>query len=286
MLRIGSRFSGVDFAAQTKLFGALNDLAESSNRLATLRRINKGSDDPAGLIALETLRSELVSLDKAVEASERTRALVRVADSGLSQATSLLNDIRGNLVTAASGTTSDAEKAALQLEVDAAIEALDRIGASTSLAGVSALDGSSLTVLVGPSPADTTTLELPGIDSSALGDGSGIVADLRSGGSANLVDGDLNRASEIIDAALSQAFDDRARLGAFERNSIDSTQNVLNSTIQNISGAISQIGDADIGRETANQARSLILVESSAAAFRDTVESRRAALALLGGSFD
>ncbi|MEQ8790119.1 MAG: flagellin [Pirellulaceae bacterium] len=281
MLRVGTRLSGIDLRAQQNLLGALGQLAESSNRLATMKRINRGSDDPAGLIALETLRSEIVSLEKASEAADRSRALVRVADSGLDQATRLVNEIQGAVVTAASGTTSDAERAALQLEVDAALEALDRIGDSTSIFGRDVLQGGEISLLTGSSPTDQATLELPEVSTTALGDETGSLSELRSGGAANLIDGDLARADELLDAARIQLVEDRARLGAFERYTIDSTQAVIDTKLVNLTDAASRIGDTDAASESARLARSMILVESSSSAFLAGLAHHRASMILL-----
>jgi len=281
MLRVGTRLAGIDLRAQQNLLNALAQLSESSNRLATMRRINRGRDDPAGLIALEKLRSEIVSLEKASEAADRSRALVRVADSGVDQATRLVNEIRGAVVTAASGTTSDAERAALQLEVDAALEALDRIGDSTSIFGRDVLQGGEVSLLTGSSPTDQTVLQLPEVSTSALGDESGSLSELRSGGAANLIDGDPARAEELLDAAQDQLLQDRARLGTFERYTIDASQAVIDNRLINLTDAASRIGDTNAASESAQLVRSLILVEGAVGAFRANLAHYRVSSRLL-----
>ena len=62
MSRIGSTLAGFDRAIQNNLLRSFTKLNESNLRLATLKRINKGSDDPAGLIAYEQLVSELTAV--------------------------------------------------------------------------------------------------------------------------------------------------------------------------------------------------------------------------------
>ena len=101
---------------------AFDRLNETSVKLATLKRINKGSDDPAGLIAATELHREITALEEASAATERSRALVHVADSGLGEAGDLLNELEGNIVAAANDTLSSDERAALQIEIDAAVE--------------------------------------------------------------------------------------------------------------------------------------------------------------------
>jgi flagellin len=286
MLRVATRLAGIDLRVQQNLLNALVQLSESSNRLATMRRINRGRDDPAGLIALEKLRSEIVSLEKASAAADRSRALVRVADSGVDQATRLVDEIRGAVVTAASGTTSDGERAALQLEVDAALEALDRIGDSTSIFGRDVLQGGEVSLLTGSSPTDQAVLQLPEVSTTALGDESGSLSELRSGGAANLIDGDPARAEDLLDAAQDQLLQDRARLGAFERYTIDSSQAVIDSRLINLTDAASRVGDTEAASASAQLARSLILVEGAVGAFRANLAHYRAASVLLDYLFD
>ncbi len=112
-------------------------------RLSTGLRINSGSDDPAGLIASEALRSEITSLGKAVSNTRRASQIISTADSALGQVSNLLNDVRGLVVEAAnSGALSDEEIAANQLQIDSSLEAINRIAQTTTFQGRKLLDGS------------------------------------------------------------------------------------------------------------------------------------------------
>ncbi len=136
-MRIGSRLSGADLAAQHYLIQAFARLQAANTPLSTMVRINRGSDDPAGLIAMEQLRAELTAIRAASDNAARAGGVVRVADSALREVSGLLNSIRGHVVQAAGGGLSDAEIAAKQIEVDAALEAIDRIGSYTSFVRLS-----------------------------------------------------------------------------------------------------------------------------------------------------
>lgn len=129
--------------AQNRLQSSNGDLQEALTRLSTGLRINSGSDDPAGLIASEALRSEITSLNKAVSNTERANQIIATADSALGQVSSLLNDVRGLVVEAAnSGALSPDEIAANQLQVDSSLEAINRISQTTTFQGRKLLDGS------------------------------------------------------------------------------------------------------------------------------------------------
>jgi flagellin len=141
MTRINTNVSSL--VAQNRLQSSNNDLQVALTRLSTGLRINSGSDDPAGLIASEALRSEITSLGKAVSNTRRASQIISTADSALGQVSSLLNDIQGLVVEAAnSGALSDDEIAANQLQLDSSLEAINRIAQTTTFQGRKLLDGS------------------------------------------------------------------------------------------------------------------------------------------------
>src|SRR5436190_6673328 len=158
--------------AQNTLTRSNNDLQTALTRLSTGLRINTGKDDPAGLIASEALGSDIAGVKKAISNSERANQVIATADSGLSQVSSLLNDIRGLVTEAANkGALSDDQIAANQLQVDSSLEAINRIAQTTSFQGRKLLDGSLGFLTSGSTP---TVRELK-IDHANLG-ASGSVA--------------------------------------------------------------------------------------------------------------
>jgi flagellin len=129
--------------AQKTLSRTSDDLQQALTRLSTGLRINSGKDDPAGLIASENLRRDITSANAAISNSQAANNLIGTADSALGQISNLLNDIRGLAVQAANtGVLSDEQIAADQLQVDASLEAIDRIAKVTTFQGRKLLDGS------------------------------------------------------------------------------------------------------------------------------------------------
>ncbi|WP_168563738.1 flagellin N-terminal helical domain-containing protein [Crateriforma spongiae] len=157
--------------AQNRLQTSNRDLQTSLTRLSTGLRINSGSDDPAGLIASEALRSEITSLGKAVSNTQRASQIISTADSALGEVSSLLNDIRGLVVEAAnSGALSPDEIAANQLQIDSSLEAINRIAQTTTFQGRRLLDGSLDFVTQGGSNFGTITdLQIDQANLGALG---------------------------------------------------------------------------------------------------------------------
>ena len=79
MSRINTNVSSL--VAQNALARSNEDLQTSLSRLSTGLRINSGSDDPAGLIASETLRRDITSVEKAIINSERAGQLIATTDA-------------------------------------------------------------------------------------------------------------------------------------------------------------------------------------------------------------
>jgi len=96
-------------------------------RLATNHKINKGSDDPAGLIALNALNAELVSINTAIESNQRTQSLLDVADNTLTEVATLTSEIERMVLEARGSSVSTEEKMAYQAQIDQSIASIDRL---------------------------------------------------------------------------------------------------------------------------------------------------------------
>ncbi|MEL6328909.1 MAG: flagellin [Planctomycetota bacterium] len=118
------------------------DLNQSLERLSTGLRINRGKDDPAGLIASENLKAEITSLNSAIGNAQRADQVVNIAEGGLQETSNLLSELQG-LLTASSSDAglSREEKEANQLQVDSILQTIDRISSSTSFQGIKLLNG-------------------------------------------------------------------------------------------------------------------------------------------------
>jgi len=119
-----------------------NGLNTSLERLATGLRINRGKDDPSGLIASENLRAEQAGLTAALKNAERADQVVNIAEGGLNEVNGLLTELQG-LVTASANTAglSAEEKEANQLQIDSILQTIDRIAGATSFQGTKLLNG-------------------------------------------------------------------------------------------------------------------------------------------------
>lgn len=119
------------------------DLQVRLERLATGLRINRGKDDPAGLIASERLRFEIRATEQAIENSTRADNVIATTEGALNEANSLLLDLQALVVEAANkGALTPDEVAANQLQIDSILSSLDRIANTTTFGSKKLLDGS------------------------------------------------------------------------------------------------------------------------------------------------
>lgn len=161
--------------AQSNLTRSNNDLATRLERLSTGLRINKGADDPAGLIVSERLRSEMRGLEQAIDNSERASSVIATTEGYLAEVADLLNSIKGLVVEAANtGGLSQEEIEANQLQVDSAIDSITRISNTASFAGLQLLNG-SLSYLT--SGVDTSALVEVNIFGAQFGNQSNIAVE-------------------------------------------------------------------------------------------------------------
>lgn len=117
-------------------------LNRSLERLSSGLRINRGADDPAGLIASESLRSEIRGISQAISNSERAINVISTADAALSEVSKLLLEIKSLVVqTANDGALSNDEIEANQQQIDSLLISIDRIANSTQFNGKKLLNG-------------------------------------------------------------------------------------------------------------------------------------------------
>ncbi|HVV69987.1 MAG TPA: flagellin [Verrucomicrobiae bacterium] len=117
-------------------------LQTSLQRLSTGYRINSGKDDPAGLIASESLKAEQQATSTAISNAQRADNIIGTAEGSLSEVSNLLVSMQGLVGDAANqaGLSQD-EKDADQLQVDSILSTINRIANSSSFEGVKLLNG-------------------------------------------------------------------------------------------------------------------------------------------------
>lgn len=141
MTRINTNISSIQ--AMNRLNTNNNELSLHLNRLSSGLRINAGKDDPAGLIASENLRSEMAGINQAIDNSTRAGSVISTAEGALNEVSSLLLSLKGLINGSANkGGMSSEEVAANQMQINSAVESINRIANSTAFEGSKLLNGS------------------------------------------------------------------------------------------------------------------------------------------------
>ncbi len=159
MARINTNVPAV--IAQRTLRQNQRDLSLSLERLSSGLRINRGADDPAGLINSEALRAEIAGVNQAISNSQRAISIIATTEGALNEVASLLIDIQRLIVEAANdGALSPEEIRANQVQIDSAVESITRIANTSTFAGRKLLNGSLDYITSGVKSSDIATLEL------------------------------------------------------------------------------------------------------------------------------
>ncbi|WP_285290753.1 flagellin [Bacillus sp. ISL-45] len=116
--------------------------AKSLEKLSSGLRINKASDDAAGLAISEKMRSQIRGLEMAERNALDGISLIQTAEGALSSSHEILQRMRELAVQAANDSYTDTDRAEIQKEVNQLTSELNRVGNSTEFNSASLLDGS------------------------------------------------------------------------------------------------------------------------------------------------
>lgn len=233
-------------------------LDRSLEKLSSGKRINRAADDAAGLALANKLGEALAGLEQGMRNASDGYSMLDVADGGLGQVQENLGRMKELAVTAANGTLSQDQRAAVQSEYDALQGEVDRIAGATEFNGRTLLDGSagSVDISLG-SEGGAVSVDL----SAAAGTAALGLAGSRVDGADPSA---ANDALARIDAALQEVSQQRSDLGG-AANRLSSAHRNLAVTAENTYASRSRILDADMAAEAANKARNQVLTQGSTA---------------------
>ena len=128
--------------AQRYLNKATGELNTSMERLSSGNRINSAKDDAAGLQISNRLTAQSRGLDVAMRNANDGISIAQTAEGAMNESTSILQRMRDLSLQSANGTNSLSERTALNEEVSALQDELNRIAETTSCGGRKLLNGS------------------------------------------------------------------------------------------------------------------------------------------------
>jgi len=270
----------VSLQAQRRLAEASLRLSDVFEKLSSGQRINKASDDAAGLAIADSLRADQRLASVAIRNANDGVSVVAIADGALAQISAVLTRMAELAEQSANGVFSDDQRSALQNEFVALGSEIQRIADTTTFNGVKLLSGTS-----------TITLQI-GLDNSL--DSrltiSNVQAQLQNIGLADSGSKQLNRAVSTQDAAQTALDTVKAAISSISsiRGSLGATESRLRVAINNLqvarenfAAAESRIRDADIAFEAAELTRLTILQQAGSAVLAQANQQPSLALALL-----
>jgi flagellin len=270
--------------AQAAASSVNKEMEISMERLSTGKRINSAADDAAGVAIASRLSSEIRGTDQAIRNAMDAQALIDTAEGAQVEVVNLLQRMRELAVQAANDTNDSDDRASLNTEFQALESEIDRIGATTSWAGINLLatagsTGKALSFQVGSrtNDADVISVNILEVNKTAMGDPAvNISASVLTSRTA------AQAAITKMDSAIVSMNTQRGKLGAVS-NRLDSTVANLTNISTNLSGGKGRIEDADFAAETTNLAKAQILQQASTAMLAQANASKQNVLSLLQG---
>ncbi len=204
---------------------SLNNIQRSQNLLAAYmaqlssgKKINRASDDPAGMLISEQMSSQIDSLQQQITNMEAQTGKLSLTDGYLSSVSAILTEIRSDAVaTTNSGTLDENQRDALQESIDNSVNALNATIGNAYYGSQALLDGS-----------DGSVAEIPSLD----------ILDVSTPEKAAEAVEQIDTYSEAIDSA-------RADIGSRQQEDIEANLSDLRTELQNLTEAQSTITDTD-----------------------------------------
>src|ERR671920_346105 len=138
------------FNAHRQLTGTAAKAAKAMERLSSGYRVNRASDDAAGLAISEKMRSQIGGLAQAERNAQDAVSLVQTAEGSLTEIHAMLQRVRELAVQYKNGSLSVADRTAIQSEVNQLGSEIERIGVSAEFNGTQLLSAAtSMTFQVG-----------------------------------------------------------------------------------------------------------------------------------------
>ncbi len=139
--RINTNISAMNSLRNLKQTGM--EVSKSTNRLSTGLRINSAADDPSGLIASESYRAQLSSMDAALKNNQDAINYAKTAEGGLDETSRLLREARSLAVANGSSALDSTQKQANQTQLNNILQSIDRVSSNTQYGSIKLLNGSA-----------------------------------------------------------------------------------------------------------------------------------------------
>lgn len=270
---------------QSNLSKATSSLNNAIERMTTGYKINHASDNAAGYSIARNWETQLGSLDVAADNAATGADMMTTLEDTYSLVSSHLQRVRDLTEQAANGTYGSDSLKAIQSEITARLDEVDRIAANCEFNGLKMMDGSmgdiNLQVGLYSSTDSQITLDSSLFKeadiNSLFGEDKATVAEkcanLKTGVNANTM---LDKIDEVINEISGRV----TTLGAAQ-NRIESAVESIGVQTENITSSLSTLRDADVAEESSNYIKAQILQQASATLLATANQTPSIALNLL-----
>lgn len=275
-MRVTTNMAAIN--AQRNLVGSQREIGKSMAQLASGSRINKASDDAAGLAISEKLKSSIRSARQANRNANDGISMVQTAEGGLNEIGNIVTRLRELGIQAASDTVGATERGFLDKEVQQLKSEVQRIATATKWGTTNLLDGTTpqFDFQVGIyNNAEEDRISFDSSQNNASLDSLGIAGldyTTKEGAQAAL---------SALDTAQTGVSGMRANLGALQ-NRLTSTVDNLGVLEENMSSANSRIRDTDVAQASSEMTRNNILLQAGTATLAQANQVNQLALKLIG----
>ena len=255
-------------------------LQTAMQSLATGSKINRASDDAAGLAIRENMTAQIKGFNAAVRNANDGISLLQTADSAMEGMASLLQRMRELGVLAQNDTYSSAQRTAMDDEFSALLEEVDRITTDTEWNGMPLLDGtggdlgdaSTFSFQVGANSSQT--IEVTITDQST----EGALSDIAESTVASAAS--AATAVTSLDTAIAALAANRSVIGAAVNRLTHAADNASNIA-QNVTESRSRVTDTDYALATSELARTQIIQQAATAILAQANQQPQTVLSLL-----
>ena len=285
-MAINIRTNLPSLVAQRNVDNSSERLKSSYARLASGLRINRASDDAAGLAIAESLKAESAIATVAIRNANDGISVVAIADQAIGQIGSILSRLAELAEQSANGVFDNVQRSALQNEFSALTSEIERIATTTKFNGLGLLSGQGALVFqIGFDGSSLSRLSYDNVDTTLAAIGLAATGESAatysiSGDSTHDAQSAARLALDAIHTALVSINSNRGRLGALESR-LQTTIRNLQVARENFTAAESQIRDADVATEAAELTRLSILQQAGAAILAQANQQPTLALQLL-----
>ena len=240
-----------------------NNLEKTLERLSSGKRINRASDDAAGLAISQKMEAQVRGLRQASRNSLDGISLIQTAEGALNEVHEMLQRMRELSVQAANGVYDDGDLEAIAEEIKQLTEQIDKIANDTEFNGINLLnvsDGSKLRIQIGANENQFIEVEMDEMNIKVDSNGLNIeYSQVISNSTDNTI---YEAAISTYNSAIEKVSSIRSKLGALQ-NRLEHTIRNVDNTAENLTASKSRIEDLDMAKEMSEFTKLSILQQAS-----------------------